>query len=171
MSRPRVAVSACLLGEAVRWDGAHKRDAYVTDELARLVELVPVCPEVEIGLGVPREPVRIDLVDGERRLVAPGIGSDHTAAMRAYAEREVTELRRLGIAGCVLKSRSPSCGVRDTPVHPDGGEPTDPGPGSFTEVLQARLPGLPIEDERALQEPSARASFLECVFDYARTHR
>src|SRR5919198_664330 len=97
--RIRVGVSACLLGQEVRWDGAHKRDRVVTGLLGRHVEWVPVCPEVEVGLGVPREPIRLEGDPERPRLVAPGSGRDLTAAMARFARRRLAKLARLGLSG------------------------------------------------------------------------
>src|SRR5512145_2249420 len=99
----RVGISACLLGQQVRYDGGHKRDAFLTDTLGRWVEWVPVCPEVELGLGIPREPIRLEGNARAPRLVAPKSGTDHTAAMARWARSRVAALARLDLAGYVLK--------------------------------------------------------------------
>lgn len=157
-----MGVSACLLGQEVRHDGGHKRCASVVEDLARVVELVPVCPEVEIGLGVPREPIRLEAPNpaggGGLRLVAPGSGRDLTERMADYAEQRVAALRALRLAGYVTKSKSPSCGLAATV---QGGDRT--APGAFISVLRARLPGLPIIEETELDDPAARAAFLAAV--------
>jgi uncharacterized protein YbbK (DUF523 family) len=157
-------VSACLLGQEVRHDGGHKRCAFVVEDLARVVELVPVCPEVEIGLGVPREPIRLQVPGSAGggttlRLVAYGSGRDLTERMADYAERRVAALAALDLAGYVTKSKSPSCGLADVPVHGSG----DTAPGAFLAVLRRLLPTLPIIEETALEDPAARAAFLTAV--------
>src|SRR2546423_1752383 len=107
----RVGISMCLLGERVRYDGGHKLDRFLTDVLAKYVEFVPVCPEVEIGLGTPREPIHLVEVAGEIRLRGVESDIDHTTAMRRYARRRVDELAKLDLCGYILKKDSPSCGM------------------------------------------------------------
>src|SRR5690606_4696456 len=107
----RIGISSCLLGHAVRWDGGHKRDAFLVERLGRFVEWVPVCPELELGMGVPREPIRLVARGAGIRLVSVSGGVDWTARMRAFAQRRVRALARLGLCGYVLKARSPSCGL------------------------------------------------------------
>lgn len=154
----RAGISSCLIGERVRWDGAHRRVDFL-DELARQLTLVPVCPEVELGLGTPREPIH--LVDrGGVRLVGRESGRDHTDAMRAFAERRVDELRALPISGYVVKSRSPSCGLD---VAVEGGPSAR---GRFAAVLIDRMPGLPIVDEEMVRTAEQRAIFLARVWRF-----
>lgn len=165
----RLGVSACLLGQEVRYDGQHKRDAFVVDVLGELVEWVPVCPEVEVGMGVPREPVR--LVGGPEapRLVAERSGDDHTDAMRRWARGRVEELAALDLGGFVLKKDSPSCGLERVRVHPArGGPPRRAGSGLFARALVERMPLLPVEEEGRLLDPALRESFVERIFAYAR---
>lgn len=172
MSSLRIGVSSCLLGQHVRYDGGHKKDAFLTGLLARHVEFVPVCPEVELGLGTPRETIRLErggAARGEVRLVAPKSGADHTDAMRRYAEARVEELARLDLCGYVLKKDSPSCGMERVRVHPrGGGPPARDGRGAFAAVLLARLPLLPVEEEGRLNDLALRESFVERVFAYRR---
>ncbi|MGH7879328.1 MAG: DUF523 domain-containing protein, partial [Candidatus Binataceae bacterium] len=121
------------MGAEVRFDGGHKRDTFIADTLARFVELVPVCPEVELGLGVPREAIRLER-DGEAvRLIAEKSGADHTAAMRAYAERRADALAHEALCGYILKSNSPSCGMERVRVHGAHGPPSRSGRGLFAE--------------------------------------
>jgi uncharacterized protein YbbK (DUF523 family) len=162
-------VSACLLGEPVRYDGRHKRSATVVDVLGPLVEWVPVCPEVELGLGVPREPIRLVRAGGATRLVAEASGADHTEAMLRHAAARVRELEGLELSGYVTKKDSPSCGLGRVAVHPSSSGPASPdGVGLFVSVLRERLPSLPIEEEDRLEHPAVRARFLERIFAYAR---
>ncbi len=164
--RPRVGISACLLGQEVRWDGRHKLDAPLVLALAARLELVAVCPEVELGLGVPREPIRLERRAGELRLVAFESGCDLTERMASFARDRARELARLGIAGFVLKARSPSCGKERVLVTTEAGE-EPAGRGFFAEALVAALPDLPIEEETGLADPSARERFFERVLAYA----
>lgn len=163
----RIAVSACLLGEEVRWDGGHKRDRFAADVLARSVTLVPVCPEVEVGMGVPREPIRLERRGRGVRLVAPGSGADHTLRMRRWAEAKVRELERLGVAGFVLKADSPSCGLERVRVW-KGDVAAREGRGAFAAVLAERLPDLPVVEEAALHDRASRDAFLARAAAYDR---
>ena len=164
LPKPRVGISACLLGQEVRYDGGHKRDAFLTEVLARYVEWVPVCPEVELGMGTPRPPIRLERRGGEIRLVMPSTGADYTDAMRSFAERRVGELGKLDLDGYILKKDSPSCGLEGVKVHRDAGTPSTEGRGLFAEVLTARLPDLPVEEEGRLADPLLRESFVRRVF-------
>ncbi len=164
----RIAVSSCLLGEAVRWDGGHKRDGFVVGTLARYFELVSVCPEVGIGLGVPRDPIRLTGTAEAFRVVdARGSGRDFTRALTAYARRMARELG--GISGTVFKSASPSCGLAGVKVFsPGGGRPAKAGTGVFARTFVAADPLLPAEEELGLADPERRGHFVERVCAYAR---
>jgi uncharacterized protein YbbK (DUF523 family) len=156
----------------VRWDGRNKRDRLVVDVLGPLVEWVPVCPEVELGLGVPREPIRLVGAASSPRLVAERSGADHTRAMLRLAEARVRELARLDLDGYVTKRDSPSCGLARVPVHPaGGGRPRRAGVGLFARVLAARMPLLPVVEEPALEDPAARARFVARARAYRRRKR
>ncbi len=167
----RLGVSSCLLGNAVRFDGGHKHDRFVTDGLGAFVEWVSVCPELEAGLGVPRPAMRL-VEDGDDRgvrLVETASGLDHTAAMERYTQKRVRALRNLGLCGYVLKKGSPSCGMERVRVHPaGGGMPRNDGRGVFAAVLMAALPSLPVEEEGRLNDPVLRENFIERVFAYRR---
>jgi len=166
--RARLGVSACLLGERVRYDGGHKRDAFLTDVLGPHVEWVPVCPEVEIGLGVPRPTLRLEGNVETPRLVQEAGGEDLTLRMRDYAGQRVRELERLELDGYVLKRGSPSCGLFGVPVHPCSGAPSADGRGLFAAALVERLSMLPVEEEGRLGDPALRERFMERVFARAR---
>lgn len=160
----RIAISACLVGQEVRYDGRHKRDPYLTGELGPRVTWVPVCPELDIGLGVPREPIHLVADDRDVRLVGIHSGDELTGAMRAYAQRRAEQLVDAGIDGYVLKARSPSCGLGDIPVHdPVSGEVVDHDRGRFAAVLTRQAPLLPVVEEVDLTAPGARDRFLEQV--------
>ena len=165
----RLGISSCLLGRSVRYDGQHKRDPFLVESLGPFVEWVPVCPELELGLGVPREPIRLVGDPEAPRLVAERSGTDHTAAMRRFAARRVAELEPLSLDGYVTKKDSPSCGMERVRVHPEKkGPPRRSGVGMFARVLLERLPLLPVEEEGRLHDPALRESFVERVFGYAR---
>jgi uncharacterized protein YbgA (DUF1722 family)/uncharacterized protein YbbK (DUF523 family) len=168
MTKPRLGVSACLLGQGVRFDGGHKRDAFVTDVLARHFTLVPVCPEMEAGLGVPRESMRLERSPAGIRLVAPRSGSDHTERLRGWAGARLDALETAGLSGFVLKKDSPSCGLGRVRVYGAGGAATRDGRGLFAEALAARFPLLPLEEEGRLHDQPLRESFVTRVLAYAR---
>lgn len=165
-ARPRVGISSCLLGERVRYDGGHKKDAFLTERLGTVVEWVPVCPEIEIGLGTPREAIRLVQIEAHLRLVGVESGSDHTEAMEQFSRRRVLELRAFSLSGYVLKSKSPSCGMERVEVYDAQGVARREGRGLFARTLLEAMPHLPIEDERRLADPRLRATWIERVFAY-----
>lgn len=162
--RLRIGISSCLLGEKVRFDGGHKQDTLLTEALGRFFEWVPVCPEVEIGLGTPRESLRLVGISASPRLIAPRSGADHTEAMNGYAARRAEELGALGLHGYILKKDSPSCGMERVRVYSQDGMPRRDGRGLFAAALMARLPLLPVEEEGRLHDPVLRENFVERVF-------
>lgn len=167
----RIGISSCLLGEEVRWDGGHKRDRFVSDVLAPFVEFVPVCPELEVGMGVPRETVRLERGEGGRiGMLGTRSREDWSARMRRYAEQRVRALRALDLSGYVLKRDSPSCGMERVRVHPGPGKsmPQRNGRGLFAAALMAAFPRLPVEEEGRLQDPVLRDNWIERVFAWRR---
>ncbi len=156
----RIGISACLLGQKVRYDGGCKQDHFLSDTLGQYVEWAPVCPEVELGLPVPRPTLRLQRQNDRVRLVMPEEGKDLTAAMKAFAKRRVAVLAGEDVDGFVLKSKSPSCGPSRVKNHLDR--------GLFAEALLTRLPNLPIEDEGRLHEPKLRENWITRVFAYRR---
>jgi uncharacterized protein YbgA (DUF1722 family)/uncharacterized protein YbbK (DUF523 family) len=170
MKKPvRIGVSACLLGQKVRFDGGHKEDSFVHKTLADFVDFVPVCPEVDIGLGVPRETIRLEGDASLPRLVAPRSGRDLTDQMKDYAARRLEELAQSGLHGYVLKKDSPSCGMERVRVYdPVSGGAGRVGTGLYAAALMARFPSLPIEEEGRLNDAVLRENFIERVFAYYR---
>jgi uncharacterized protein YbgA (DUF1722 family)/uncharacterized protein YbbK (DUF523 family) len=165
----RIGVSACLLGQEVRFDGGHKRNDFLTGTLRDFVEFVAVCPEVDIGLGIPRESLRLVRDDsGAVRMIANKSGADVTDAMSAYAERRAAALERDDLSGYVLKKDSPSCGMERVRICGRAGMPVRDGRGLFAEALIRRLPNLPVEEEGRLNDPNLRENFIERVFAYHR---
>jgi uncharacterized protein YbbK (DUF523 family) len=158
----RVAVSACLLGESVRYNGAHKLAASVV-ELARVATLVPVCPELEIGLGVPREPIQLVQRGEAVRLLGVTSRADHTEAMAAFATRRAQELAPLD--GFVFKKKSPSCGL-DVPLHDLVGNVVARSRGRFADALVRAFPDLPVVEEEEVDD-----HFIESAKAHARLRR
>jgi uncharacterized protein YbgA (DUF1722 family)/uncharacterized protein YbbK (DUF523 family) len=162
--QPRVGVSSCLLGEEVRFNGGHKRYRFLTDSLDRYVDWVPYCPEIQIGLGTPREAIRLT-ADG--RLVNRSGTADHTAAMAALP-------LRADLDGYVFKAKSPSCGIRAIPRYRDDGQPSDGqasdhvGRGLYASRVLSAFPLLAVEDEGRLNDPGLREAFVERIFAAAR---
>ena len=164
-ARPRVAVSSCLLGAAVRFDGGHRRDAFVTELLGRHVDIVPVCPEVAAGMGVPRPALRLVALDDAERLLESRDRVDWTDRMTGTSHTLAGDLAALGLDGAVLKRGSPSCGVARVRVyHPDTGIPVRATGGLFARALDVELPDLPMEDEGRLHDAVLRHRFLTRVF-------
>ena len=164
----RVGISSCLLGQKVRFDGGHKRDGFLVSELGRFVEWLPVCPEVEAGMGVPRPSLRLVLEGGEVRMRENASDRDHTRAMRAFVKRRVAELAKQDLCGYVLKKSSPSCGMERVKVHRAGAPAARDGRGLFAQALIEALPSLPVEEEGRLNDAALRENFIERVFAHRR---
>lgn len=167
----RIGISACLLGREVRFDGQHKRDDFLCDVLGPYVEWVPVCPEVELGLGIPRETMRLVAGSDGPELLLPRSGRLLTREMNAFAAERVEQLANEDLCGYVLKKDSPSCGWLRVKVYPAAGvapgtPPARSGRGLFAEALQRRFPLLPIEEEGRLNDLPLRENFVERVFAY-----
>ncbi|MCK9871225.1 DUF523 and DUF1722 domain-containing protein [Nocardiopsis dassonvillei] len=165
--RPRVGVSSCLLGAPVRYNGGHSRSRFLTDELDRHVDWLPVCPEAEIGLGVPRPTLRLQRREGLDRVVSSADGADRTEELAEVADHHLAQLRHLD--GYVLKNKSPSCGLFALPVFDQGGGRVDGrGRGAFARRLTELLPSLPVEEQGRLMDPVLRELFAQRVFAHAR---
>jgi len=160
----RLGVSTCLLGEKVRYDGGHKLDRFLVGTLGRFVEWVPVCPEVEMGLPVPRESMRLEGDPAAPRLVAPRSGTDHTARMEAWAAARLDELAGEGLHGFVFKKDSPSSGLFRVKVYNEHGMAQRSGTGMFPRAVRARWPLLPLEEEGRLNDLPLRENYIERVF-------
>jgi uncharacterized protein YbgA (DUF1722 family)/uncharacterized protein YbbK (DUF523 family) len=167
-AKPRLGISACLLGQRVRYDGGHKRDHFLTEVFGPFVEWVLVCPELEAGMGVPREPVRLVGTAAEPRMIAERSGRDWTAQMRRLSATRAGELKRLNLSGYVLKKDSPSCGMERVKVYSAEGGVTRNGRGLFAAALTNELPLMPVEEEGRLNDPVLRENFIERVFVYRR---
>ncbi len=163
---PRIGISQCLLGDNVRYDGGHKRDSVLIETLGRYAEWVPVCPEVEVGLGTPREPMRLVGDPLAPRLITLTTGIDHTEAMNRFARQRVRELEALNLSGFVFKSASPSCGIGGVSLLNTQGVESQDGVGLFARAFMEHFPEMPLEDEGRLHDPHILKDFLERVLAY-----
>jgi uncharacterized protein YbgA (DUF1722 family)/uncharacterized protein YbbK (DUF523 family) len=166
--RMRIGISACLLGQNVRFDGGHKLDHYLKDTLGAFVDFVPVCPEVEMGLPIPREALRLTGTPKDPRLVTSRGGIDITEAMGTWAKDRLEDLERENLCGFVFKSGSPSSGMERVRVYRDNGIPSKDGVGIFARAFMDRFPLVPVEDEGRLQDPDLRENFIERIFIFSR---
>jgi uncharacterized protein YbgA (DUF1722 family)/uncharacterized protein YbbK (DUF523 family) len=164
----KLGISACLLGQNVRYDGGHKLDRYLTDTLGQYVEYVPVCPEVECGLGVPRESMRLVGDPKSPRLVTVRTGQDLTDRMSSWAKGRVRELEKEGLCGFIFKSDSPSSGMERVKVYNEKGMPEKAGVGLFAKTFMDHFPLIPTEEEGRLHDPKLRESFIESIFTLKR---
>jgi len=165
----RLGISACLLGQNVRYDGGHQHDRFLTDTLGRYVTWVPVCPEVECGLPVPREAMRLVGTADSPRLVTISTKKDLTGQMHSWARRRVQELENEELCGFVFKSKSPSSGMERVKVYNEtSGVPVHNGVGMFARAFMEHFPLLPCEDEGRLHDPVLRENFIERIFVYRR---
>ncbi|MEZ5528863.1 MAG: DUF523 and DUF1722 domain-containing protein [Porticoccaceae bacterium] len=167
MEKIPVGISACLLGEEVRHNGGHKRDAYITGTLSAYFSFHSFCPEVGIGMGVPRPAIRLVTTDGRIRARGSRDGEfDVTEALEDYSRQQFSNLEHL--SGMILKRASPSCGMERVKVYNDKNMPHPEGSGIFARELMAGFPLLPVEEEGRLGDPALRENFLQRVFIYHR---
>ncbi|MDD4018309.1 MAG: DUF523 and DUF1722 domain-containing protein [Kiritimatiellae bacterium] len=160
-----VGISACLFGEKVRYDGGHKRDAYLTDTLGTYFDYVPVCPEVGCGLPVPRESMHLVGTPAQNRLIGIKSGTDYTDRMQAYCDRTIESLRTRNLHGFIFKAKSPSSGLfRVTLYTPEGMPTPQQVSGLFARAFVRAFPGLPCEEDGRLHDPVLRENFIERVF-------
>ena len=161
----RLGISSCLLGESVRYDGGHKLDPYLADMLGQYVEWVPVCPEVEYGLPVPREAMHLTGDPDRPRLVTRETRIDHTEGMLRWAEKKLATLEKKYLCGFVFKSRSPSSGLRGVEVHTGSGKISQTGSGIFAKAFIDRFPFIPVEEDEGIHDLRIRENFIARVFD------
>ncbi|MCG6973821.1 MAG: DUF523 and DUF1722 domain-containing protein [Desulfobacterales bacterium] len=160
----KIGISACLLGEPVRWNGGHARDRYLTDILGQYVEYVPVCPEVECGMGVPRETLRLVGDPDHPNLVTSKTNVDHTRRMTEWARKKVEELEKESLCGFVFKKNSPSSGLYKVPVKNFKGMPQKKGQGIFARIFTEHFPLVPVEEDGRLHDAKLRETFIEQIF-------
>lgn len=168
MNKIRLGVSACLMGEKVRYDGQHKLDRYLTDTLSKWIEFVPVCPEFELGLGVPRETMRLEGDPEHPRLMTGKTRRDLTDSMLAWCDKRVRQLEEEQLCGFVFKSKSPSSGMERVKVYQENGMPLHTGRGLFANAFMNHFPLLPVEEEGRLHDIGLRENFFDRVFTLIR---
>jgi len=168
-SRVRIGVSTCLLGMNVRYDGGHKRDRFITDMLSQYFEFVHICPEVEIGMGVPREAVHLEGDTEKPRMITRKSGRDWTDKMNRYSAQKARQLPHYRLSGYIFKSRSPSCGIERVKLYALSGQVTNMRTaGLYARQVVWRCPMLPVEDEGRLNDAKLRENFIVRVFAYHR---
>lgn len=157
-----IGISACLFGRNTRYDGGHRHEPLLIAALGQFVTLIPLCPEAECGLGIPREPMRLEGNPANPRLMTITTRRDLTDRMRTWATQRLDALTNEGIDGLILKARSPSCG-KQVVVRGAGEEETGYSPGLFARLVMEGFPGLPIADEEELRDPARLADFLKRI--------
>lgn len=167
-SAPTIGVSACLAGEKVRWDGSSKPNFYVFDILANHINLIPVCPEAETGMGIPREAVRLEGSLNSPRMTAVKTGTDWTAKMTDYTNKRIKKLYRMSLCGFIFKGKSPSCGIEQINVFHLKNTLLEKGSGMFAGKIIEKFPLLPIIDDKTLINPIYRNDFIVRIFAYYR---
>ncbi|HEX6439511.1 MAG TPA: DUF523 and DUF1722 domain-containing protein [Candidatus Binatia bacterium] len=167
-TKPKLGISACLLGQKVRFDGGHKREQFLTDLFGRFVDWIPICPEIEAGMGVPRESVRLVGTSADPNMIAEKSGRDWTAAMNQFAAKRLRGLAAANLSGYVFKKNSPSCGMERVKVYSSKGMPERQGRGLFAAAVMKHWPFLPVEEEGRLNDLKLRENFIERVFAYHR---
>ena len=160
----RLGISTCLLGENVRYDGGHKLDRFLRETLGQYVEYVPVCPEVECGLPIPREAMRLEGNPDSPRLVTSRTKQDMTDRMARWARKRVVELEKEDLCGFIFKSDSPSSGMERVRVYNEQGMPSKKGVGMFAGIFMEHFSLLPVEEEGRLHDPKLRENFIERIF-------
>jgi uncharacterized protein YbgA (DUF1722 family)/uncharacterized protein YbbK (DUF523 family) len=164
----RLGISECLLGRPVRFDGGHKLDRFLTETLGRYVEYVPVCPEVECGMPIPREPMHLEGDPGSPRLITIRTRIDKTDQMIGWAKKRVLELENENLMGFILKSDSPSSGMERVKLYNEKGISVRRGVGIFARLFMEHFPFLPVEEEGRMHDPSIRENFIERIFALSR---
>ncbi len=160
----KLGISACLLGQNVRYDGGHKHDRFLIDTFGRFVTFIPICPEVECGLSVPREAMRLTGTADALRLVTISTKKDLTRQLTAWARKRVCELEDEGLRGFIFKSKSPSCGMRCVKLYSDlDAVPSYSGMGFFVRAFREHFPSLPCEEDECLHDSVLREKFIERV--------
>lgn len=163
-----LGVSSCLLGENVRSNGGHARDDFVMKGLGPYVRFVPVCPEAEVGMGTPREVVRLVGTAEAPRMVGTKSGTEWTDRMGAFTQERAESLATEDLDGFVFKKSSPSCGLFRVKLYDKNGVPTYAARGVWAMAMARRHPLLPMEEDGRLNDPRLRENFVERLFIYRR---
>jgi uncharacterized protein YbgA (DUF1722 family)/uncharacterized protein YbbK (DUF523 family) len=166
--RIKLGISTCLLGESVRYDGGHKLDRFLTDTLGQYVEYVPICPEVECGLPVPREAMHLEGDFESPRLVTSRTHEDRTEQIVGWAKRRVVELEKEDLCGFIFKNNSPSSGMQRVKIYNEKGMPVKKGVGVFARIFMEHFPLIPVEEDGRLHDPKLRENFIERIFTMIR---
>src|SRR4030043_1397017 len=166
MEKIKLGISTDLRGGNVRYDGGHKLDRFLTDTLGQYVEDVPVCPEVEVGLSIPRESMHLEGDPESPRLVTLRTKQDMTERMVSWAKKRVVGLEKEALCGFIFKSDSPSSGMERVRVYNEKGMPVKKGVGMFARIFMEHFPLLPLEDEGRLHDPKLRENFVERIFTF-----
>jgi uncharacterized protein YbbK (DUF523 family) len=169
MEKIKIGISSCLLGEKVRYDGGHKLDKLLTDTLGKYVKYVPVCPEVECGLGVPRKSMRLEGHPDSPRLIINSTREDMTDRMLNWTQKKVAQLEKEDICGFIFKRDSLSCGIENVKIYNEKRVPYDEGAGIFAGIFIKHFPLLPVEDEMCLHDPDQLENFIKRVFSFAKS--
>ena len=170
-AKPRVGISSCLMGMPARYTGGHASNTWFLTAMASHFQLLPVCPEIGAGMGVPREPVRLVMKEGTQRVIGRQTGTDHTEALEAFSS---VFLQGFGASiphGFILKKKSPSCGLSRIPIYEASGKKQSDGSGVFAAMLTQAMPLLPVEEEGRLNDAGLRTNFIERVYAYRDWHQ
>jgi len=164
----KLGVSACLLGQKVRYNGGHSQDPFITDTLSQYVEFFPVCPEVECGFPIPREALRLVGNPESPRLITSRTKQDHTERMLSWCSKKIRELEDLDLSGFIFKKGSPSSGMERVKVYGEKGMPSNRGTGMFARAFMEHFPLTPVEEDGRLHDTKLRENFIEAIFGVKR---
>ncbi len=168
MEKIKIGISSCLIGNPVRYDGGHKLSSSLLDSLGQYIDYLPVCPEAECGMGIPREAMRLEGKSDALHLITRLTREDKTDIMIRWANNRVAQLERENLRGFIFKSDSPSCGMERVKVYDDQDVPVKTGIGLFARIFMEYFPGLPVEEESRLCDAALRKNFIERIFTFQR---
>jgi uncharacterized protein YbbK (DUF523 family) len=167
LSKPLVGISTCLIGGNVRYDGRNKQNTLLWDVMSGSVDFIQICPEVDSGMTVPREPVELHEKNGVMRVFTAETGEDITPSLTLWMEQRLVALSTLNLSGFIFKSKSPSCALNSARIHRGAGKYST-GAGIFAHALSHTFPGVPLKEDTCLQSRGEIEAFLEKVFAAAR---
>ena len=160
----KIGVSTCLLGKNVRYNSGHAKDLYIMNTLVKFFKFIPVCPETECGLGVPRKTMHLEGNTENPHLITTQTGIDHTLRMLSRANEKLATLEKEPLCGFIFKKNSPSCNLFRVKVYLEKGAPSHKATGIFAKAFVERFPRIPVEEEGRLNDPGLRENFIERVF-------